>query len=276
MSFVPTPTVDQATGAARPLLAAVGKRLGTVPNLFRIVANSPAAPEAYIGFSDALGKGVLSAPTRERIALAVAEVNGCDYCLSTHAYLARNVVKLDDAEITANHSGASNDIKADAAIRFAAKLVRKRGQVSEAEVAAVKRAGYSDAEVIEIIAHVALNVFTNIINEALKTEIDFPRIAARKSAQSPQPLRRNNAGVTPRARGPSLASSTQGDCHVRSFQHRRSRRPEALLPRGGRAPPAGRAAAARFPERQPYVPRSDPGACRTVIMSWPRTSRASA
>ena len=119
MSLVPTPTVDQAPGAARPLLAAVGKRLGTVPNLFRIVANSPAAHEAYIGFSDALGKGVLSAPTRERIALAVAEVNGCDYCLSAHTYLARNVAKLDDAEITANRSGASNDIKADAAIRFA-------------------------------------------------------------------------------------------------------------------------------------------------------------
>ncbi len=178
MSRIPTPTVEQAPAGAQPLLAAVNKQLGTVPNLFRIVANSPAALEAYLGFTNALGKGALAAPTRERIALAVAGVNGCDYCLSAHTELARKLAKLDDAEITANRNGASNDIKADAAVRFAVKLARERGQVSEADVAAVKRAGYSDAEMVEIIAHVALNVFTNTINEALKTEIDFPRVGA--------------------------------------------------------------------------------------------------
>lgn len=181
MSRIPTPTTEQAPATARPLLEAVHKQLGMVPNLFRIIASSPAALEAYVGFSGGLAKGALAAPTRERIALAVAEVNGCNYCLSAHTYLARNLAKLDDAEITANRNGASNDIKADVAVRFATKLARERGHVSETDVAEVKRAGYSDAEIVEIIAHVALNVFTNTINEALKTEIDFPRVGANEA-----------------------------------------------------------------------------------------------
>ena len=179
MSRIPTPTVEQAPEMSKPLLAAVQKQLGTVPNLFKIVANSPAALEAYLGFSGALGKGALAASTRERIALAVAEVNGCGYCLSAHSYLARKLAGLDDAEITANRNGGSNDIKADVAVRFAAKLTHERGQVSDADIAALKQAGYSDAEIVEIIAHVALNVFTNYLNESLKTEIDFPVVRTR-------------------------------------------------------------------------------------------------
>ena len=182
MSRIPIPAMEQAPSAAQPLLASAKKQLGTVPNLLRILANSPAALEAYLGFSGALAKGALDAATRERVALAVAEVNGCEYCLSAHTYLARKVAKLDDAEITANRSGASNDMKADAAIRFAAKLARERGQVSEADFAAVKHAGYSDAELVEIIVHVGLNLFTNTVNIALKTDIDFPRVGARKTA----------------------------------------------------------------------------------------------
>lgn len=182
MSRIPTPTVDQAPAAAQPLLAAVEQKLGTVPNLFRIVANSPAALEAFVGFSDALGKGKLSPATRERIALAVAEVNGCDYCLSAHTYIGLNIVKLDEAEITANRSGVSNDMIADAAVRFAAKVALQRGQIEDSDIAALRQVGYSDGEIVEIVGHVALNVFTNYVNEALKTEIDFPRIDARKAA----------------------------------------------------------------------------------------------
>jgi uncharacterized peroxidase-related enzyme len=182
MSRIPTPTPEQAPAATQPLLAAVQKQLGVVPNLFRVVANSPAALEAYLGFSGALGKGALPAATRERIALAIAEVNGCDYCLSAHTYLASHRAKLDDAEITANRNGASNDVKADVAVRFAVKLLRERGRVTEADIAALKGAGYGDAELVEIIAHVALNVFTNTVNVALDTEIDFPRVTARNAA----------------------------------------------------------------------------------------------
>lgn len=172
-------TIADAPEASRPLLDAVAKQLGSVPNLFRAVAVSPQALEGYLGLSGALGKGSLPPATRERIALAVAEVNGCDYCLSAHTYLGKNLAKLDDAEITANRSGASNDPKADAAVRFAATVARERGRVSDADFAAVRAAGYTDAQIIEIVQHVALNVWTNFFNNTFQTEIDFPLVTAR-------------------------------------------------------------------------------------------------
>ena len=164
------------------MLEAVNKQLGMVPNLFRLVSNSPQALEGYLALSGALSKGALPAATRERVALAVAEINSCNYCLSAHTYLGKNLAKLDDAEITANRNGASNDPKADAAVRFAAQVTRTRGHISEADLAAVRHAGYSDAQVIEIVQHVALNTWTNYVNEVFKTDIDFPVIEARKAA----------------------------------------------------------------------------------------------
>jgi len=181
VSRIPTPaTIDAAPAASRTLLENVKKQLGVVPNLFRLVSNSPAALESYLGLSGALNKGALPAATRERIALAVAEINGCNYCLSAHTYLGKNLAKLDDAEISANRNGTSNDPKADAALRFAAKVVRERGHVSEDDLRAVKSAGYDDAQVIEIVLHVALNTWTNYINVVGATDIDFPLVAARE------------------------------------------------------------------------------------------------
>jgi uncharacterized peroxidase-related enzyme len=183
MSRIPTPaTIADAPAASRPLLEAVKKQLGVAPNLFRLVSNSPAALQGYVALSGALAEGALPAPTRERIALAVAEINGCDYCLSAHTYLGKNLAKLDDAEIAANRGGGSNDPKADAAVRFAAKVVRERGHVSEADLRAVKLAGYDDAQVIEIVMHVALNTWTNYVNEVAKTDLDFPVVTAHKAA----------------------------------------------------------------------------------------------
>jgi uncharacterized peroxidase-related enzyme len=183
MSRLPTPaTINDAPQASRPLLAAVEKQFGMVPNLFRLVSNSPAALQGYVGLSGALSAGALPAATRERIALAVAEINGCDYCLSAHTFLGRNLAKLDDAEIAANRSGTSNDAKADAAVRFAAKVAQARGHVSDDDVRAVKLAGYDDAQVIEIVFHVALNTWTNYINEVAKTDIDFPVVSAARRA----------------------------------------------------------------------------------------------
>ena len=180
MSRIDLPAASEAAPAAsQPLLEGVRKSLGSVPNLFRITANSPAALEGYLGLNGALSKGRLSPQTRERIALAVAQINGCDYCLSAHSYLGRNLAKLDEAEIAANRNGRSSDPKADAAVRFAALLVRERGQVSEADVAVVKLAGYDESEIVEIVAHVALNTLTNYLNEALDTPIDFPVVSAR-------------------------------------------------------------------------------------------------
>ncbi len=178
MSRIPTPaTIDASPAASHRALEGVQRQLGSVPNLFRVVANSPAALEGYLGLNAALGKGRIDAPTRERIALTVAELNGCEYCLSAHAYLGKNLAKLDDAELRRNQEGSSSDPKAAAALLFATKLVRARGHVTDADVAAVKRAGYDDAQVVEIVAHVALNTLTNYVNSALATELDFPKVS---------------------------------------------------------------------------------------------------
>lgn len=183
MSRIPTvPTIDSAPAAARPLLEAVRHKLGVVPNLFRVLANSPAALEGYLGLSGALAKGALDAPTRERIALAVAERNGCDYCLAAHSYLGGKVAGLDAAEIAANRDGRSSDPRADAAVRFAAGIVADRGHVAEAAVTAVRAAGYTDAEIVEIVVHVALNTLTNYVNEVAGTAVDFPAAPSRRVA----------------------------------------------------------------------------------------------
>ncbi|STR45693.1 carboxymuconolactone decarboxylase family protein [Iodobacter fluviatilis] len=171
-------TTEQSPASSLPLLDAVKKQLGVVPNLMRLVGNSPAALEGYLSLSGALAKGALGAKTGERIALAIAEFNRCDYCLSAHTYLASNLAKLDAAEIEANRHGKSNDPKADAAVRFAISVAQLRGHVSNEAVAAVKEAGFNDAEIIEIISHVALNTLTNYINSTAQTTIDFPVVTA--------------------------------------------------------------------------------------------------
>lgn len=183
MSRIPTPaTIEASPSAAQPLLQAVKKQLGVVPNLFRLVATSPSALEGYLAMSGALAKGELPAATRERIALAVAEINGCSYCLSAHSYLGKHVAKLDDTELAANRAGGSGDPMADAAVRFAVKVTEQRGHVSEADLGAVKAAGYSDVQLIEIVQHVALNTWTNYINVVAQTDIDFPVVNARAAA----------------------------------------------------------------------------------------------
>jgi uncharacterized peroxidase-related enzyme len=183
MSNFPTPaTIATSPAASQGLLNAVEKQLGRAPNMFRMISNSPAALEGYLGMMGALGKGALPAPTRERIALAVSEINGCDYCLSAHSYLGKHLAKLDDAEMTANRDGHSNDAKADAAVRFAVAVTESRGRVDDAALQAVKRAGYSDAQIIEIVQHVALNVWTNYINLVGATEIDFPVVQSHEVA----------------------------------------------------------------------------------------------
>lgn len=177
MSRIPTPaSIDAAPEASRSLLEAVKQQLGVVPNMFRLISTSPAALEGYLGLNGALSKGVLPAATRERIALAVAQVNGCGYCLAAHTYLGTNLAKLDAAEITANRHGTSNDAKAAAAIAFAAKVATQRGALADVDVEAVRAAGYSDAAIVEIVAHVAVNTLTNYINEVLGTAIDFPQV----------------------------------------------------------------------------------------------------
>jgi uncharacterized peroxidase-related enzyme len=177
MSRIPTPTsIEASPTLSQPLLEAVKKQLGSVPNLFRLTAISPATLEGYLSLNGALGKGTLTPATRERIALAVSEINNCNYCLAAHSYLGKNLAKLSDAEVTANRKGRSSDAKAEAAIAFAVKVTKARGAVAENDLAAVIAAGYSNAEALEIVAHVALNTLTNYINIVFKTDVDFPEV----------------------------------------------------------------------------------------------------
>lgn len=181
MSRLTIPTRDAAPAASQPLLDAVEKSLGVVPNLFRLVGQSPAALEGLLALNGALGNA-LDARTRERIALAVAQANGCDYCLSAHSYLGLNLAKIDDAEIARNRAGHSSDARADAALVFATRLLASRGRVSDADIAAAKLAGFSEAQLIEIVALVAVNVFTNYVNNLADTDIDFPVVRAAQAA----------------------------------------------------------------------------------------------
>jgi uncharacterized peroxidase-related enzyme len=175
------PTLDTAPAASRPLLDAVGKQLGVVPNLFRLVGTSPATLEGLLGLNGALAK-TLDMKTRERIALAVAQANGCDYCLSAHTYLGLNLAKIDSSEIALNRAGSSYDPKAAAAVQFAVKVVETRGKVGADDLAAVTSAGFSDAQVIEIVGVVAINLLTNYVNNVAETDIDFPVVHAAQAA----------------------------------------------------------------------------------------------
>lgn len=181
MSRIAIPSRDDAPDGSKPVLDAIHNQLGAVPNLFRLIANSPAAINAYAGFNAPLARAV-DVKTRERIALAVAEVNGCDYCLSAHTYLALNLAKISPEEIALNRKGASGDARADAAVGFAAKVASKRGHVSDADIAAVRKAGFTEAQIVEIVALVAENTFTNYLNEVARTDIDFPVVRAFEAA----------------------------------------------------------------------------------------------
>jgi len=174
MSRITIPNAEQTPSASLPLLDAVNRQLGVIPNLMKVVGHSPAALEGYLSLNGALGKGTVGAKTSERIALAVAELNGCGYCLSAHSYLGSNLAKLDAAELDANRHGNSSDAKAAAALRFATRVVGTRGHVADEDLVAVKAAGYSEAEVIEIVLLVALNTLTNYVNNVAETDIDFP------------------------------------------------------------------------------------------------------
>jgi uncharacterized peroxidase-related enzyme len=166
-----------AQGKAKELLDAVKAKLGTVPNMTRAMAVSPSVLEAYLGFNGALSHGVLPARVREQLALDVGEENHCDYCVSAHSAIGKHV-GLSDQDLLDSRRGTSADPKTDALLRFARTVVAKRGVVEDADIAPVRDAGYGDAEIAEVVAHVALNTFTNYFNNVAGTAIDFPRAPA--------------------------------------------------------------------------------------------------
>ena len=172
---------DKATGKAKELLGAVQAKLSITPNMTRVMANSAAVLEAYLSFSSALAGGLLNAKLREQIALEVGEQNSCQYCVSAHSAIGR-MTGLSDAEIEAAREAKSNTTKPAAALAFARQIVAKQGRATQADVDAVRNAGFADGEIAEIIANVALNIFTNYFNNTADVEVDFPKIALRKPA----------------------------------------------------------------------------------------------
>lgn len=167
---------DSATGKAKELLNTVQAKFGMTPNMMRTMAAAPAVLEGYLQLSAALGRGSLSAKVREQIALAVAEANGCDYCLAAHSAVGA-MVGLTSDQIRDSRKGTAVDPKADALVRFARKIVAARGQVADQDVAAVRAAGFDDAAIAETVAGVAIDVFTNYFNLVAATEVDFPKAA---------------------------------------------------------------------------------------------------
>jgi uncharacterized peroxidase-related enzyme len=166
----------KAAGEVKELLDGVQQRLGMTPNMMKIMARSPAVLRGYLSFSVALADGRLGAEFREQIALAVAQVNNSEYCLSRHAAIARRM-GLSEAEIAANRRSWSQDGKKRAGLNFAAELVVLRGRMNDERLHRVRAAGYSDAEIVEVVANVALNIFANYLNQVAGTESDFPKVS---------------------------------------------------------------------------------------------------
>ena len=163
----------EADPRSNEMLDAVQKKLGMTPNLMSTLAHSPAALEAYLKLSEATGKGVLPAKTREQIALAVGQANSCNYCVSAHSAIGK-MIGLTAEEIREARTGRAADTKSDAILRLTTQVVEKRGFVSDADLTAARSAGVTDAEVTEIVANTALNLLTNYFNHVAETEIDFP------------------------------------------------------------------------------------------------------
>jgi uncharacterized peroxidase-related enzyme len=175
MSRITVITNETANAEQQALLDAIQAKLGMVPNFLKILANSPAALRAFLGLHGIANEGSLTAQTRERIALAVAQQNSCEYCVSAHTAIGRKA-GLTNAEIAANRAGSSQEDKAAVAVKFARSLVENSGEVTTAEITEARNAGYSDAEIVEIITHVGMNILTNMIGKASRVEIDFPKV----------------------------------------------------------------------------------------------------
>ena len=165
----------QATGKTRQLFDAVQARMGRVPNLMRVFGNSPAALEAYLNFSGALMNGVLPLQLREQIALAVSEINGCGYCLSAHTLSSGRAGLSPEDILAARRSTAAND-KSDAALKLARAVALQRGQIADGDLQNARSAGLNDAEIVEIVQHVALSTLTNYTNNVARTVLDFPEV----------------------------------------------------------------------------------------------------
>ncbi len=164
-----------STGKTKQLFDGVQAKLGIVPNLFRVLGNSPAALEGYLNFSGALAGGVLNAKVREQIALAVAEINDCAYCRNAHAYIGSKA-GLSEQDIADARQVVATDDRTAAILNLARSIVVQRGELSDTEFKAARAAKLTDAEIVETTANVALNILTNYVNHVAQTVVDFPEV----------------------------------------------------------------------------------------------------
>jgi uncharacterized peroxidase-related enzyme len=171
-----------ATGRAAELLAAAQQAFGTTPNMTKVMAASPAVLEGYLALSGALGTGTLPAAVRERLALSTAEANGCSYCLSAHTYIGSALAKVDPAELESARHGTSSDPHTAALLRLSNAVLETRGAVSDDVLADARAHGATDAEIAEVVGHIALNVLTNYLNVLSDVEIDWPLVAVDRPA----------------------------------------------------------------------------------------------
>ena len=164
-----------AEGKSRLLFDLAEKKLGMVPNMMRIMGNSPAVLNGYLLFCDALGQGSIGGKLSEQIALTVANKNGSEYCITAHTFITANIFGLDPDTILLARQGKSSNKKTQAALTFSIELIERR--VSDESIEALRSEGYGDGEIMEIIAHTAFNMFTNFVNVAAQAKIDFPIIS---------------------------------------------------------------------------------------------------
>lgn len=177
MSRINAVNHENADGKAKELLDAVKAKIGFAPNMMKTMAQSPTVLEAYLNFNETLGT-TLNAELREQIAVLTAQKNGCGYCLSAHTAIGKSV-GLSDEAVSAARQANSADTKTDAALKFAKTILEKHGAVSDADLETVKNVGFTEGEIAEITANVALNIFTNYFNEIAQTEIDFPKVVVK-------------------------------------------------------------------------------------------------
>ncbi len=176
MTHLPALEPAITTGKTKDLFNAIEKKLGMVPNMMRTMGNSYAVLNGYLSFSSALGESKIGARMGEQIALIVAETNSCNYCLAAHTFIGGKLLGINDDIMNASRIAGTADEKTNSGLRFARQVVIKKGKIGRDDIAAVRQAGYTDAEIAEIIAHTALNIFTNYFNIAAGTEVDFPKV----------------------------------------------------------------------------------------------------
>ena len=176
MPRIPAIHPENATGPAKPLLEGVESNLGFVPNIMRTMVNSPAILRGYLAFSNALSEGNLSPKFRQQVALAVSEVSDCEYCLAAHSAIGRSL-GLSAEAIEDSRKGESINPKEGVVLAFARKVIENRGWVADGDVAKLRKVGFSQSDIVELIANISLTLFTNYFNHVAETEIDFPLVA---------------------------------------------------------------------------------------------------